>query len=221
MTDSKLEPNEDILQDTTGRKWPAGKTANRCLRNLAVAFLAIGLAPGLSCQAKGTDRQPPEPPARISAEQVNQRKQQADEEFDRGRRASKMRQLAAAIRHWKKALTMYRKLRDTDREQAGCYGNIGAALLESGKYKEALKENKAALAHFAKVRKTEREQAACHQNIGFSLMGLGRYQEAIEELKKSLAMFEELPGTEDKQAQCKLNIMWCETARDTGLRVLP
>ena len=128
MTYSRLEPNEDILQDTTSRKWPASKTANRCLRNLAVAFFAIGLAPGLSCQGTGTERQ------------------QADEEFDRGRRASEMRDLAAAIRHWKKALTMYRKLPDTDREQAGCYGNIGAALLESGKYNEALKENKAALA---------------------------------------------------------------------------
>ncbi|MFH0803245.1 MAG: CHAT domain-containing tetratricopeptide repeat protein [bacterium] len=103
-------------------------------------------------------------------------------------------------------MEILKKTPGTERDQADCCKNIGASLIETGKYEEGIKYQNLALEMYKKTPGTERNQAGCHKNIGVASEELGRYEEGIKYQNLALEMYKKTPGTEKNQAGCHANI---------------
>ncbi|MFH0800775.1 MAG: CHAT domain-containing protein [bacterium] len=132
--------------------------------------------------------------------------EKADSLFNQGRELDDNGDMKGALQCFLQALEMLKKIPGTERNQAGCYQNIGVALGNMGKYEECIKSQNLALEMLKKIPGTERGQAGCYQNIGVTLDELGKYEEALKHYNLALEMYKEIPGTERAQADCYKNI---------------
>ena len=104
------------------------------------------------------------------------------------------------------ALRIYKTIDGTELDQAGCYQNIGIALLDMGKYEEAIEKYQQAIRILKIIKGSERELADCYMNIGVALLNMGKYNETIAKLEHALSIYKTIMGTEREQANCYMNI---------------
>lgn len=108
--------------------------------------------------------------------------------------------------YYQQALKNYRTLPGTQRDQADCFNNMGAALETVKKFDEAANQYQQALALFQSVQGTERDQADCRTNLGLMLGLLHKYDEAILQHQQALKLFQGLQDTGLEQASCYGNL---------------
>ncbi|MCX5696569.1 MAG: CHAT domain-containing tetratricopeptide repeat protein [Candidatus Omnitrophica bacterium] len=137
-----------------------------------------------------------------SADQSADKYQEAKRYFLAGMTAMKNEDYKLAEEAFEAAFRDYSALPGTERAQAGCYGNIAAALGGIGRYEEAIGKEEQALKLLAQLPGTEGEQAICYGIIGIVLEKMGRYEESIGKIEQALKLLAQLPGTERKQADC-------------------
>lgn len=108
-----------------------------------------------------------------------------------------------AISYYQKALVYREKINDR-RGIAGCYDNIGAAFIHSGKTAEALDMHFRALKINQSLNDVERIGFSL-QNIGLAYVSQGDYDYALQNYKESLAIAEK-SGDKMRAIQLMINI---------------
>ena len=97
---------------------------------------------------------------------------------------------------------MYRGLPGTERDQADCLYNSGAALSKLGDLRSALERFNQALVLYQELPGAERNQADCLYSSGVALGKSGDWRGALEWYERALALYQELPDSESNQANC-------------------
>ena len=137
---------------------------------------------------------------------AQQNREAANALFNRGNDAYRNGEAAAAFEAWSNALSIYQAIKGTERDQAGCFKNIGVALIKMSKDEEGIQRQEQALAIYETIKGTEREQADCYANIGNALLQMGKYEEGIQRQEQALAISTTIKGTERDQARCWGNV---------------
>ena len=132
-------------------------------------------------------------------------RRRAEESFNTGVGAYKHGDLQGALERYGQALALFRGVSGSERDQAYCLSNSGAALGELGDWRGALKRFELALALFQGVSGSERDQAYCLSNSGVALGELGDWRGALERYERALTLRREIPGSERNQAGCLFN----------------
>jgi len=133
----------------------------------------------------------------------------ANEWYNRGIEAYNAGDMPSAIQAWDKALKIFRTIKGTERDQAGCYKNIGIAFADMDKYEEGIAKQEQALKIFQTKQlnnSTQKEQAGCYMNIGVALIEMSKYEEGIAKQEQALKIYQTIKGTEEDQAVCYVNI---------------
>ena len=125
--------------------------------------------------------------------------------FNTGVEAFRRGDYSEALSSFESALSLYRGVPGTDRDQADCLYNSGVVLKNLGDLRGVLECYERALALYRGVPGTDRDQAKCLYNSGVALKNLGDWRGALERYERALALYRELPGSERDQADCLNN----------------
>ena len=153
-------------------------------------------------------------------ESEDELRRRAEESFNTGVGAYKHGDLQGALERYGQALALFRGVSGSERNQAGCLNNSGAALRELGDWRGALKRFKLALTLLDQYTpeadriEAERTGARCVLGIGACLINL---DEAVfpDHFTRALEVFrrpEHVDHTKSDQAYCLTSIGNCRSA---------
>ena len=137
-----------------------------------------------------------------SNESEDELRRRAKKSFNTGVEAFRRGDYSEALSSFESALSLYRGLPGTERDQSGCLNNSGIALGKSGDWRGALERYERALSLYRGLPGTERDQADCLNNSGIALRESGDWRGALERYERALSLYRGLPGTERNQADC-------------------
>ena len=126
-----------------------------------------------------------------SNESEDELRRRAKKSFNTGVEAFRRGDYSEALSSFESALSLYRGLPGTERDQSGCLNNSGIALGKSGDWRGALERYERALSLYRGLPGTERDQADCLNNSGVALKKLGDWRGALERYERALALLDQ------------------------------
>jgi Flp pilus assembly protein TadD len=99
------------------------------------------------------------------------------------------------VRHWQSGLTLLTHSLKVTESSAMAHNNLGGALMEQGKTKEAI-------FHYREAIRIEPKLVAGHNNLGIALMSTGRPEEAIFHYQEALRIEPENPAARTNLGMC-------------------
>src|SRR5919202_1675719 len=134
--------------------------------------------------------------AQVLAQTPDSRKAEADRLFQQGLEQYQTSQFEAALQSWQQALTIYRQIKDRQRE-GWVLGGLGLAYNSLGDYAQAIDYQKQWLAIAREIHDRQYEGKALG-NLGLAYIDLGNYTQAIDYSKQFLAIAREI---HDRQSE--------------------
>ena len=140
-----------------------------------------------------------------SNESEDELRRRAKKLFNTGVEAFRRGDYSEALSSFESALSLYRGIPGSERNQANCLNNSGVALKNLGDLRGALERYTRALTLYRGVPGSERDQAKCLNNSGVALEKLGDLRGALERYERALSLYRGVPGTDRDQADCLYN----------------
>ena len=126
-----------------------------------------------------------------SNESEDELRRRAKKLFNTGVEAFRRGDYSEALSSFESALSLYRGIPGSERNQANCLNNSGVALKNLGDLRGALERYTRALALYRGVPGSERNQADCLNNSGVALGELGDWRGALERYERALALLDQ------------------------------
>lgn len=117
-------------------------------------------------------------------------KSEADQLFEQGIQHFQANQFQDALHCWQQALTLYRRLRNRQRESQ-CLGNLGNIFYRQGNYEQAIKYHEQDMTLAREIGDREGEAYSLN-NLGRAYESQWKYQQAIEYYEQSLLAAREI-----------------------------